>query len=333
MVEQFQLLPSGDLYGVGDGVFVRSPDGADWTSVAVDGPSDRVTPQGLFMLNPDCGWLVGGHYADENDAATDAGAVWYTSDGGDTWTVIAQDLPYALRRVHFVAGNLGWAVGSDGTRGIIVRTDDGGATWTELTVPDHPARPDVCLMSQCLTDPMPVTSMEQVRFWDVTRGIALGLSCTGGCGVGEDPTYVSNFLRTYDGGATWELDEDYEAAMPEVTIGPMTMPGLMSGMFSAGFYDPNKGFLGGQHTMILRYDADFLEDAAQSGMPGCESTAGDGGIAPHGDGGSGGDGGGPNDDPDGALYGCGCAGSGAPDAGLPLVLLLGLGLAIRQRRR
>jgi hypothetical protein len=286
------------------------------------------------MLNPTCGWIVGGRDADGNDPTSGDGSVWYTSDGGDTWTQLAQGLPYALRRVAFVAGDRGFAVGTDGSQGILAVTGDGGTTWTTIPVPDHPARPDVCLMAQCLTDPMPVTSVEDIRFWDQDRGIVLALSCTGGCGVGEDPTHVPSFLRTYDGGATWELDEDAEAALPaEVDLGMgITIPGLMSGLYALGFGDPNHGFLGGQHHLVQQYDADFIEDPA-TGMPDCDSTAGDGGFVPHVDGGTSGDGGvGPGEVPDGALVGCGCTGTSSAGAALPL-LLCGLALALALRRR
>jgi MYXO-CTERM domain-containing protein len=330
-VDQLQVIRDGTLYAAGGGWFHHSTDGQTWSSVALPAAGTDVAATGVFMLNPDCGWVVGGKApTDEDPTATD-GAVWHTDDGGETWAVLAEGLPYHVRRASFVAGNLGWLVGYDDTRGVIARTDDGGETWVELEVPDHPALPTVCMLSACLTDPTPVTSMEDVRFWDAERGIALGLACTGGCAAGEDPTYLAAFLRTYDGGATWNYDADFEGAMPDVTIGPLSMPGVMTGLYAMAFPDPNHGFLGGQHLMTLAYEADFLEDPPATTMPSCTSTAGDGGVGPRPDSG---DATGPHETDDHLLYGCGCAAASAP-AAAPWLLAMALvgGLLFRRRRR
>ncbi len=330
----FQVLSSGEILGVGSGGVERSADGQTWTNTALDAPADDVAPASIAMLNDTCGWLVGGLPADSDAGRPNPsqGAVWYTDDGGESWTVIAQGLAFYLRAASFVAGDVGWAVGQqNGATGVLALTTDGGATWSPVAVPDHPALPDVCLLSQCITDPTPVSDMTGIRFWDTARGIASGLACTGGCGAGEDPTYLTVFLRTYDGGATWAYDEDYEAAMPEVNLGMMTLPGQMSGLQSMAFPDPNHGFLAGELEMILRYDADFIEDPAQS-EPACGSTVGDGGVGPGTDGGSTGtDGGGTPDDGD-QLSGCGCR-AGGGGAGTPVLFGWLLWMLWRRRRR
>jgi photosystem II stability/assembly factor-like uncharacterized protein len=315
-VLRFQKLPGGEIFGTGGGYVVHSADGQSWSSVAVPEPAADVRPEAIAMLNADCGWLVGGLPADP-DAGRDSGAdgaVWYTEDGGQSWTVIAEGLPYFLRDASFVAGDTGWAVGQkNGNQAVLAVTTDDGATWTEVSVPDHPALPDVCMMSQCIDEVQGVTDMTHVRFWDPQRGIASGLACTGGCGPGETPTYLTVFLRTYDGGATWEYDADYEAAMPDIDMQMMSIPGELVGLHSMSFPDPNHGFLAGQYEMILRYDADWIEDPAQS-PPACgSSAAGDGGIGPSPDGGTpSGDGGtDPDLDADG-LAGCGCRAGGSP---------------------
>lgn len=336
-VTAFQRLRSGEIFGTGGGQVVISTDqGATWSDVAVTAPAPDVVPAGLAMLNPSCGWLVGGLPADSDAGRpnSSAGAVWSTDDGGQTWTVTAQDLPFYLRSASFVAGDTGWAVGQkDGTHGVLAVTHDAGATWTEVTVPDHPAMPDVCVMSQCITDPTPVSDLSYVKLWDAQRGVAAGLACTGGCGAGEQPSYLTVMLRTYDGGATWTYDEDYEAAMPDVNMQILNVPGPLTGMLAASFADPNSAFLVGQYEMIMRYDADWIEDPEQTAPPCDSSAAGDGGVVVRPDGGlPSGDGGtGPGAD---ALSGCGCR-TGAPgDAGAPLAaFVLGLiGLALRRRK-
>jgi len=320
-VEDFQVLTDGQIYGVGGDHFVHSADGQSWTSVAIAGPSADVQPAGVFMLNPTCGWIAGGwgYDAESHPTASD-GAVWHTDDGGATWNLIAQGLAYQLERVHFVAGDLGFAVGTEGDRGVIARTTDGGVTWTKLTVPDHPALPDVCIVGACIDDPVPVSTVFRVRFWDAQRGIALGLACTSDdCDpTDSSTTYLTSFLRTYDGGATWTHDPDYEPAMPDINI-VIDIPGEFAKKVSMSFPNPNHGYLGGQHNTILRYRADDPEELPGIEMPPCDSTAGDGdgGIDGNGDDGS---------------SGCCSTGSDAPADSALLTLLVATCLLAGSRR-
>jgi photosystem II stability/assembly factor-like uncharacterized protein len=60
-------------------------------------------------------------------AATSAGELYRTTDGGDSWTLVnVHALP--VRDVHFVTAAVGFAAADDA----LLRTDDGGATWLKL---------------------------------------------------------------------------------------------------------------------------------------------------------------------------------------------------------
>jgi len=327
VVSQFQALPTGDLYGVAGNTVVHSSDGVTWTSTAVPSPGGDVSAQGIFMLNASCGWLVGGWAFDEdNHPAPSDGAVWSTQDGGQTWTLLAQGLPFYLHRVHFVAGNLGFAVGSTGDRGVLVRTTDGGQTWTEQDLPIHPAMPEVCLgFGFCIDDPAEISDMLSVRFFDASRGIALGLACTSPpCDRGDSTaTYLTSLLRTYDGGQTWAHDEHYEDAMPEIDLQFMTLPGPLAKQLTMAFPDPNHGFVAGQHNMILRYVASAPESPGEVTLPGCDSNANTNGSTNSN--------GSPwQNDPSGSA-GCGCSANPAAGTTLALLLLAALLLLIRRR--
>jgi photosystem II stability/assembly factor-like uncharacterized protein len=88
-----------------------------------------VSGSSIFFLDAKTGWIVG-----------PAPGIFHTTDGGATWT--RQSAPQVpLRRVSFVDANVGIAVGGNYfivPPGIwqesqaIVRTTDGGATWTLL---------------------------------------------------------------------------------------------------------------------------------------------------------------------------------------------------------
>lgn len=86
---------------------------------------------GVFFIDERHGWVVG-EYA----------LIYHTSDGGVTWKAQKCDdlIPKApekdfppppphLYGVWFISPETGWATGLDG---IIIRTDDGGATWRRL---------------------------------------------------------------------------------------------------------------------------------------------------------------------------------------------------------
>jgi photosystem II stability/assembly factor-like uncharacterized protein len=121
------------------------------------------------------GWAAGG------------GSLLRTSDGGASWTALAEPCQGDLNSVHFVSATLGFAVaaaaGNEGggqsvaggpyttaIGGSLLRTTDGGATWTPVT--SAPANPQsVCFANS-------------------------------GDGYLGTPAHI---WRTTDGGATWTL--------------------------------------------------------------------------------------------------------------------------------
>ena len=68
------------------------------------------------------------------------GAVYYTQDGGDTWKKGQVPSNKLLYSVSMADAEVGWAVGQLGT---ILRTEDGGRTWTlqdNLKIQQHKIR-------------------------------------------------------------------------------------------------------------------------------------------------------------------------------------------------
>jgi len=307
-----QALPTGQLYGVGGSTLVSSADGAAFQEVAVPVPGG-LELAAIHMLNPDCGFVLA--------SSESSAAVLWSGDGGQGWEVRAEGLPYELNRLWFVSASLGWAAGTDASgAGVVVRTSDGGASWTAATMPDHPG---------AMGEPAPVTSCEAVRFFDDSRGVALCLSCTGNCDNPEEtPSYVTFFGRSSDGGQSWTMDPDYEPQMNAPPFGEMMR---FSGMFAMAFPEPNVGFLAGQNNLILRYDADEPEPAGW-GPASCDpgSSGGGGSSSSGSSSGANGD----DDDDSEADSGCGCRHAGARSAvswALWALALIPLGLGWRRR--
>ena len=128
--------------------------------------SDRLASASFVDANH--GWAVGGR-----------GTILHTSDGGDAWVEQTSGTDFVLEDVVFLDRKHGWAVGGwprdygvaiYGGMGVILATDDGGATWRRQL--DAAA-----------------AWLSAVWFIDPSNGWA----------VGEYGTV----MRTRDGGVTW----------------------------------------------------------------------------------------------------------------------------------
>ena len=317
-LEQIQALPSGQFFGGGGSTVVLSDDGQSFVEVNPSLPQDTAI-QGIHMLNPDCGYLAA---ATDPEAGPLLSAVLWSGDGGRTWEVRAQDLPGMIRRIWFASADRGWAVGWQGAsaaqRGLLASTSDGGRTFAPATLPDHPP-----MMGG---DPVPVSSCEEVRFFDESRGITTCMACSGGCDT-DQPTLLTVFARTYDGGQTWEMDPDYEEGMAVPPFGEMMKA---SGLRTMAFPEPNAGFLAGDNQFILRYVADDPEQPAAP--PATCSGSNTNNNTNNNTNGNGNGSAGAND---GALYGCGCRAGQSRNDPLRwgLILLLSCLLAGAGRRR
>lgn len=121
--------------GTSDGDIVRSTDGgASWRVVhRVDGVS--IT---MLTMDPRDSRTV--------YAATNGSGIGKTTDGGQTWTMIRQpfqDFDFARRPVMVVVdpslANTVYNVSKYG----LLRSDDGGATWSALKLPTPPGTVDI----------------------------------------------------------------------------------------------------------------------------------------------------------------------------------------------
>ena len=137
-----------------------------------------------------------------------------------TWQAQTSGVASRLRGVSAVSEHVAWASGEKGT---VLRTADGGATWTKLTVPDAAALDfrDVDAVSDStayllsigkgaasrifkttdagahwqkqFTNEDPDAFYDAMTFWDARRGLAISDSVNG--------SFV--ILTTRDSGATW----------------------------------------------------------------------------------------------------------------------------------
>ena len=118
----------------------------------------------------------------EGCAVGDNGVTLYTTNGGKTWTSATSVTTQKLRAVFFADYNTGWAVGGVNS-GVILRTDDGGRTWQDIS-------PD---------------SFKYYQIFDVAFANQ---------NVGWVITYDSIYMTT-DGGTTW-TNENYLSSVDNV---------------------------------------------------------------------------------------------------------------------
>jgi photosystem II stability/assembly factor-like uncharacterized protein len=167
----------------------------------------------IFFVDANNGYCVGGTSWNVNPC----GIILKTTDAGASWT--ETDINHDFQSVFFVNVDTGYAVGGyeyPHGNGIIYNTTDAGATWNaQSSGTGHP--------------------LHSVYFTDANTGYAVG-----DYGV---------FLKTVDGGQTWDLRQ------LDVTF-----------YRSVFFVTRNKGYITGDEGTILRtYDAGETWTADSSG--------------------------------------------------------------------
>lgn len=210
------MVAVGEAAAAGLRIMYSDDAGATWTTVIVDASVTDYCMHsgGLFALDATHIWLC----TFESD-------VWFSNDGGLTWT--DQDAPTpganeSLYSINFIDPNYGWAVG--GFRATptchLLRTTDGGEHWATVTTePQVELATGVAVLdsvhvwvtmddgtlwysndwgatwAQRTVDGSP-TIMADVKFIDRYAGFVCGSTAT-----------VGLVWRTVNGGFSWEVHE------------------------------------------------------------------------------------------------------------------------------
>ena len=152
---------------IGNG-YVSTDGGANWTSNGSDSDGGI-----MYFLDANNGWKA----SSVNDAPPHN--ISYTTDGGSHWTTQYTDITTGgFNAIHFVDANNGWVVGD---KEKILKTTDGGATWTPITNTGLPVGGN---------------NFTAVFFSNVN---------VGRIAAGGDDNRNSSILYTADGGTTWEI--------------------------------------------------------------------------------------------------------------------------------
>ncbi len=170
-------------YAVGNAgrIFKTTDAGHSWTNQPLTGNDSARNYYGVYFTDALNGIAVGGNKT--NDSIQ---TILKTTDGGNNWTVITDNLGSMLEDVMFIDTNNGIAVGD---KGKILITNDGGTTWTTSAVTGN------------------LTSREfsGVHFFDANTGIVVGGN------TANDS--IQTIIKTTDGGQNWNIEVDSIASM------------------------------------------------------------------------------------------------------------------------
>jgi photosystem II stability/assembly factor-like uncharacterized protein len=103
--------------------YLRTTDGGStWVSLTPPG-GGSVGLNGVCFASPDSGWALG-----------TGGRIYFSLDGGESWSQQASGTSQGLEKVHFLDGQRGYVCGTGGGNAwLVLHTTDGGAAWTDLS--------------------------------------------------------------------------------------------------------------------------------------------------------------------------------------------------------
>jgi len=177
----FTSLTTGYTVGWSGNIWKTNDTGDNWSQITVPGNAGNRNYNGCYFMDDNTGVVVGG-----NESMDSIQTIVRTSDGGNNWSVISDNLGSWLRAVHFYDANTGLAVGD---RGTILKTVDGGLNWTDISANSG-------VLSRQLND---------VFMIDENTAIAVG--------GWPDNDSIQTIIRTTDGGANWGVVNDNLGSM------------------------------------------------------------------------------------------------------------------------
>jgi len=81
---------------------------------------DRNNFSDVHILSPNLGWVTSSSFTD---------TIWHTTNGGQSWASEVLPVKTFWRAISFMNENIGWVAGGSNGYGVVLRTDNGGASW------------------------------------------------------------------------------------------------------------------------------------------------------------------------------------------------------------
>lgn len=116
---------SGVVYATTEsGRILRNSDGASWESFSMEG----LFGNEVYFYNSSKGYLTGGV----------KGKIGISDNAGASWQIVETNYPGLIRKVQFVSETEGFALAqeynkqSNSASGVVLKTTDGGVSWTKV---------------------------------------------------------------------------------------------------------------------------------------------------------------------------------------------------------
>jgi len=118
-------------FAVGDKgtIYKTTNSGTDWAPISVSGNPGTRDYNSVYFTSSGIGFIVGGNLT--NDSIQ---TILKTSDCGDTWNVIRDNIAPCLNSVHFYDELNGYAVGNSET---VLKTTNSGDIWQDIDIPEN----------------------------------------------------------------------------------------------------------------------------------------------------------------------------------------------------
>jgi photosystem II stability/assembly factor-like uncharacterized protein len=194
----------GWAVGAGGTILATVDGGRTWTRQAGGGDDDLAS---VYFVSSTTGWTLG--------RGRDGEVMRMTRDGGRAWRRVAVHTDLNIESdpvggIHFADSATGWAGNVSG----LIRSRDGGVTWTAQQIPD-------------------VSTVHAVYFANAKTGWALG---------SFDWRYAhqQRILSTVDGGETWRSEVAGDAEFRSIRFAPGSTTGwavLKGGLLKATLSD------------------------------------------------------------------------------------------------
>lgn len=165
-------------YACGDaGLIMKSTDnGHTWSNLTLTGNVSSRSYKAIHFINTTKGFAVGGNLS--NDSIY---TLIKTTNGGNSWSVVFDNLGEMFNDIYFLDENNGYIVGNKGT---FYKTTDGGDNWTQISISGSAGN----------------RTFNAVKFTDVNNGVIVGGN--------RSNDSIQTILKTTDGGQNWSVIRD-----------------------------------------------------------------------------------------------------------------------------
>jgi photosystem II stability/assembly factor-like uncharacterized protein len=182
--------------GLRKGQVLKNTDAGETWQITADGDFGRLTS--VYFTSVNTGYMVCSY-----------GKIYKTTDGGYLWDTLAGYSGLSLTEVTFVNENTGFVAGEGNGAGTILKTNDGGMSWSSIYDGDRPVRGIHFIdenVGYAILYSSVIKTINGGMEWTETslsnEGILLDIFF-----VNQDVGYVCGFMgdfyKTTDGGETW----------------------------------------------------------------------------------------------------------------------------------